>query len=122
MTDRELSLYLVSGAWLIAPSGSGEPGPRTLSPVYQYHGALVPTPRGMNQMHKVMPISGLSTLRLLTVTPEAIVPLATLGREERRPIEKAWEECEAMVGSIRAEMSGVKSVRLVAPNGSPVGS
>jgi hypothetical protein len=115
-----IALYLVSGKWLVGRNARGEHdvpvGACRLSPVFEYFGGVRVTDKGTQVARQVMPVSGLMSLCSLTVQPDAVVSLDELAVEERRDIERGFEACVSMVGSVRAEMAGVVTgPRLVIP-------
>jgi hypothetical protein len=113
-------LVLSGGKWLLGrPQGSDGPA-IILAPVFEYVGAVMVRPSAERrgavdiQVHRnAAPLCGLVSLKGVRVVPSSIVPLADLDPKEARDIIRAAEQCETLLGSLRADMAGIVKPRIV---------
>ena len=99
----------------------------TLSPVYEHAGALLvgePNAAGeapIQSRHVVRPLSGLVSLRSLSVRADFAIHLSDLDPREAKDLEEEYERCHQLVGGLRAQLAGIAQPRgpsgLILPGG-----
>ena len=109
-----MALVFTGARVLVGPCEDHPDGRRVVvAPVYEHQGAIqVGPPNAAGEApvkgaHQVLPVSGLASLRSMTVTPCAVVVLSALAPAEARDIQREWDACDELAGSLRAQLLGL---------------